>query len=206
MTCAECGATASSDGAKFCAECGAGLRPPPCAACGFDLSPGAKFCAECGAGLHTVTTVEPSGWHPVASRRVTSVLFGDLVGFTTLSEQRDQEEVRELLSEYFVRCRQVVERYGGTVEKFIGDAVMAVWGVPTAFEDDAERSVRAGLELVAIVTTLGGGEYRGRGSGGCPGRRTGLDPHAGRTRKSGLAGQVRVDPGLHSLQRPSDVW
>ncbi len=85
---------------------------------------------------------------PVASRRVTSVLFGDLVGFTTLSETRDQEDVRELLSSYFDECRQIIARYGGTVEKFIGDAVMAVWGVPTAHEDDAERAVRAGLELV----------------------------------------------------------
>jgi class 3 adenylate cyclase len=91
----------------------------------------------------------------VAERRVTSVLFGDLVGFTTLSESRDPEEVRELLSEYFAHARTVVARYGGVIEKFIGDAVMAVWGVPTAHEDDAERSVRAGLDLVAAVTLLG---------------------------------------------------
>ena len=79
---------------------------------------------------------------------MTSVLFGDLVGFTTLSEHRDQEETRELLTTYFDECRRIIGRYGGTVEKFIGDAVMAVWGVPTAHEDDAERAVRAGLELV----------------------------------------------------------
>jgi class 3 adenylate cyclase len=83
------------------------------------------------------------------------VLFGDLVGFTTLSEARDPEEVRDLLSRYFDAARTVVQRYGGTVEKFIGDAVMAVWGVPTAHEDDAERAVRAGLDLVATVAQLG---------------------------------------------------
>jgi class 3 adenylate cyclase/tetratricopeptide (TPR) repeat protein len=83
------------------------------------------------------------------------VLFGDLVGFTTLSESRDSEEVRELLSEYFALARTVVARYGGVIEKFIGDAVMAVWGVPTAHEDDAERSVRAGMDLVAAVALLG---------------------------------------------------
>ena len=92
---------------------------------------------------------------PVASRRVTSVLFGDLVGFTSLSETRDQEDVRELLSTYFEECRQIIARYGGTVEKFIGDAVMAVWGVPTSHEDDAERAVRAGLELVNRIAALG---------------------------------------------------
>ena len=83
------------------------------------------------------------------------MLFADLVGFTTLSESRDPEEVRELLSRYFDTCRRLIVIYGGTVEKFIGDAVMAVWGTPTAQEDDAERAVRAALDLVAAVTQLG---------------------------------------------------
>ena len=83
------------------------------------------------------------------------MLFGDLVGFTPLSESKDSEEVRELLSAYFDRCRIIVGRYGGVVEKFIGDAVMAVWGVPLAHEDDAERAVRAGLELAAAVAAMG---------------------------------------------------
>jgi class 3 adenylate cyclase len=90
----------------------------------------------------------------VAERRITSVLFADLVGFTPLSESRDAEDVRELLSHYFDTARAVIERYGGTIEKFIGDAVMAVWGVPTAHEDDAERAVRAGLDLVDAVSSL----------------------------------------------------
>jgi class 3 adenylate cyclase len=105
-------------------------------------------------------TGEGSGQHgaagTVAERRLVSVLFADLVGFTTLSEHRDPEEVRELLSRYFERCRTLIERYGGTVEKFIGDAVMAVWGSPVAREDDPERAVRAALGLVQEVATLGG--------------------------------------------------
>ena len=84
-----------------------------------------------------------------------SVLFADLVGFTTLSESRDPEEVRELLSHYFDTCRRLVGLYGGVVEKFIGDAVMAVWGTPVATEDDAERAVRTALDLVAAVQALG---------------------------------------------------
>jgi class 3 adenylate cyclase/tetratricopeptide (TPR) repeat protein len=84
-----------------------------------------------------------------------SVLFADLVGFTPLSEAKDAEAVRELLSGYFETARTVIARYGGTVEKFIGDAVMAVWGVPAAHEDDAERSVRAALELVEAVGQYG---------------------------------------------------
>jgi predicted ATPase/class 3 adenylate cyclase len=83
------------------------------------------------------------------------VLFADLVGFTAASEQRDAEDTRELLSRYFDTSRRLIELYGGTVEKFIGDAVMAVWGTPTATEDDAERAVRAALDLVAAVSALG---------------------------------------------------
>jgi predicted ATPase/class 3 adenylate cyclase len=92
---------------------------------------------------------------PAAERRLVSVLFADLVGFTTLSESRDSEEVRELLSRYFDSCSRLIGLYGGTVEKFIGDAVMAVWGTPTATEDDAERAVRAALDLVTAVSALG---------------------------------------------------
>jgi class 3 adenylate cyclase len=92
---------------------------------------------------------------PVAERRVCSVLFCDVVGFTSLSETRDPEAVRELLSEYFSVAKTVISRYGGVVEKFIGDAVMAVWGTPAATEGDAERAVRAALDLVAAVAELG---------------------------------------------------
>ena len=95
-----------------------------------------------------------------------SVLFADLVGFTSSSEGRDPEEVRELLSRYFEAAKLVVERFGGSVEKFIGDAVMAVWGAPVAREDDAERAVRAALDLVDAVEALGeesnGGSLRAR--------------------------------------------
>ena len=84
-----------------------------------------------------------------------SVLFCDVVGFTPLSEARDPEVVRELLSQYFAVARTVVGRYGGVVEKFIGDAVMAVWGTPVASEEDAERAVRAALDLVTAVADLG---------------------------------------------------
>ena len=84
-----------------------------------------------------------------------SVLFCDVVGFTPLSEARDPEAVRELLSRYFGVARTVIGRYGGVVEKFIGDAVMAVWGTPVAGEGDAERAVRAALDLVTAVAALG---------------------------------------------------
>ena len=152
MHCSACGAT-QPDGARFCFSCGATLALPTCAGCHAQLVPGARFCSECGRPQSgaAATGAAPAA---VAARRVTSVLFGDLVGFTSLSESRDQEETRELLTRYFDECRRVIDRYGGTVEKFIGDAVMAVWGVPTAHEDDAERAVRAGLELVDAVEAM----------------------------------------------------
>src|SRR5207249_4249210 len=87
--------------------------------------------------------------------RLVSVLFADLFGHTTFAEQRDSEDVRELLSRYFDETRRIIGRYGGMVEKFIGDAVMAVWGTPVAREDDAERAVRAALDLVQAVEALG---------------------------------------------------
>src|ERR687887_500641 len=151
MRCPTCGAE-NREGRKFCADCGRPLGLT-CPSCGAGNMPGERFCGECGAAL-TAPAVE-SREAPAAERRLVSVLFADLVGFTTLSETRDAEEVRELLSRYFDSCRRIISLYGGTVEKFIGDAVMAVWGTPSATEDDAERAVRAALDLVAAVSALG---------------------------------------------------
>jgi class 3 adenylate cyclase/tetratricopeptide (TPR) repeat protein len=93
---------------------------------------------------------------PPSERRLVSVLFVDLEDFTPLAESLDPEDVRNLQARYFEAARSVIAHYGGTLEKFIGDAVMAVWGAPTAHEDDGERAVRAALELVAVVARMGG--------------------------------------------------
>ena len=155
MICGACG-TENAAGKKFCVQCGASLALA-CASCGSQLAAGERFCGVCGTPVgETPLGAAPSGVEaPVAERRLVSVLFADLVGFTTLSESRDAEEVRELLSRYFETCRTLIARYGGTVEKFIGDAVMAVWGAPVATEDDAERAVRAALDLTAAVAAMG---------------------------------------------------
>src|SRR5215471_14958792 len=155
--CGNCGA-ANPVGQRFCGSCGTALAAV-CSSCGATNPAGQRFCGECGSPL-TETAPAPVGAAPpvdaaVSERRLVSLLFADLVGFTTLSESRDPEAVRELLSRYFDTCRRLVELYGGTVEKFIGDAVMAVWGTPVATEDDAERAVRAALDLVAAVSALG---------------------------------------------------
>ncbi|HSV39762.1 MAG TPA: adenylate/guanylate cyclase domain-containing protein [Nocardioidaceae bacterium] len=211
-TCRSCGAAGLLEGARFCHECGA-PTVAGCVSCGESLLPGARFCSNCGtsqpgvapaAATPAMATTQPQ---PVAARRVTSVLFGDLVGFTTLSESRDQEEVRELLSAYFEDCRLICDRYGGTIEKFIGDAVMAVWGVPTAHEDDAERAVRAGLELTAAVEALGERQ-------GAPGlsMRVGIVTGEvavtiGATQQGMVAGDaVNTASRVQSAAAPGQVW
>jgi class 3 adenylate cyclase/tetratricopeptide (TPR) repeat protein len=155
--CASCGVENPS-GARFCGGCGASLARA-CPACGEANDAAMRFCNQCGAALDETApptpTPQPAAAQAVSERRLVSVLFADLVGFTSASEKRDAEETRELLSRYFDTCRRLIELYGGTVEKFIGDAVMAVWGTPVATEDDAERAVRAALDLVAAVSALG---------------------------------------------------
>ncbi|HEY1332183.1 MAG TPA: adenylate/guanylate cyclase domain-containing protein, partial [Actinomycetota bacterium] len=150
--CPTCGFDNPS-GFRFCGSCAAPLGLT-CPNCGADVPSGFRFCGQCAAPIGQ-PRAEPEREEPVAERRHVSVLFADLVGFTTLSESRDPEDVRELLSRYFDTGRAVVDRYGGVVEKFIGDAVMAVWGTPIVYEDDAERAVRAGLDLVEAVAALG---------------------------------------------------
>jgi len=170
MNCSACG-TANVAGRSFCRECGMPLSAG-CPSCGAANEAAAKFCGSCGMRLGdgTATSAPPAGatagapghgaapgptTTAVAERRVVTVLFVDLVGFTTLAEDRDPEAVRDLLSRYFETAGEIVRRYGGTVEKFIGDAVMAMWGAPAAFEDDAERAVRAALDIVEAIPPLG---------------------------------------------------
>jgi class 3 adenylate cyclase/tetratricopeptide (TPR) repeat protein len=171
MRCTSCG-TDNPPGFKFCGACGAALAAT-CPNCSAPVPPGMKFCGECGFAL-TNAAPPPARAAPAAAaaaaapapapagattamaeRRLVTVLFADLVGFTSTSESRDPEEVREFLSRYFDVSRRLVELYGGTVEKYIGDAVVAFWGAVTAKEDDAERGVRAALDLVQAVASLG---------------------------------------------------
>jgi class 3 adenylate cyclase/tetratricopeptide (TPR) repeat protein len=112
-----------------------------CPVCGHENQLGANFCSTCATPLLEAPIA------PREERKVVSVLFADLVGFTSRSERLDPEDVRALLSPYYARLRTELERFGGTVEKFIGDAVMALFGAPVAHEDDPERAVRAALAI-----------------------------------------------------------
>jgi class 3 adenylate cyclase/tetratricopeptide (TPR) repeat protein len=137
--CSACGAE-NSVGALFCGRCGTrvGRKCPNCSAV---VAPDLTFCTSCGGELEVTA--------PTATeeRKSVSVLFADLVGFTARAERLDPEEVRELLASYHTRVRTELERFGGTMEKFIGDAVVALFGAPVAHEDDPERAVRAALAV-----------------------------------------------------------
>jgi class 3 adenylate cyclase len=122
---------------------------PTCPRCGEENPEHAKFCNECGAPL-AEQPLSPT----LEERKVVSVLFCDLVGFTAASERQDPEDVRARIRPYHARLREETERYGGTVEKFVGDAVMAVFGAPVAHEDDPERAVRAGLRILEAIAEL----------------------------------------------------
>src|SRR6266540_5871952 len=119
-----------------------------CDNCGRENAEDARFCSGCGNALN----IEPA--RAREERKVVTVLFADLVGFTSRAEQMDPEDVRAVLEPYHARLREELERRGGTVEKFIGDAVMALFGAPTAHEDDPERAVRAALAIREAIGEL----------------------------------------------------
>ena len=115
-----------------------------CGACGRTSPVGFSFCGRCGAALQDGSGRHPSG----EERRIVSVVFVDLVGFTSRAESLDPEDVRAILMPYYATVREQIESFGGTVEKFIGDAVMGVFGAPVAHGDDPERAVRAALRIL----------------------------------------------------------
>ena len=149
VVCPNCSA-GSADGAAFCATCGTSLAHS-CPNCGADAAPGAAFCATCGTALdeHAVEATRPA-----EERRVVSVLFADLAGFTERTERSDPEDVRARLTVYHKTAREQVEAHGGRVEKLMGDGIFAIFGVPAAHEDDPERAVRAALRLQEAIEVL----------------------------------------------------
>ncbi|MBI2455483.1 MAG: AAA family ATPase [candidate division NC10 bacterium] len=159
MKCAGCGFEAQS-GFIFCPKCGSKL-PAACPSCGSLCPSDFAFCPKCGVRLAAVVPAEQptraaEGGTAEADRRPVTVLFADLSGFTALGERLDPEEIRGLQSDLFQELASAIDRYGGFVEKFAGDAVMAVFGAPVAHEDDPERAIRAALAMHERMATLNG--------------------------------------------------
>src|SRR5262245_47871060 len=159
VNCPDC-SFETAPGFAFCPKCGRRL-PVECAACGFACAPDFLFCPKCGASLEAkpkptpAPTAASSPVRPApacssveADRRLVTVLFADVSGFTSLSERLDPEDVRSFQNDLFTMLAEAIEQYGGFVEKFVGDAVMAVFGAPVAHEDDPDRALRAGLGIL----------------------------------------------------------
>ena len=177
LTCPTCGELGDA-AQRFCGHCGAALAQS-CAACGADNPPGFRFCGACGAPCDTGgqssspgsadgAPRDTEGQLPASGsaesvegeRRWVTVMFADLSGFTALSERSDPEEIRSMVDGCMKEMGAIVQRYGGSVDKVIGDALMAVFGAPVAHEDDPERAVRAALEIqqrASAETELFGG-------------------------------------------------
>ncbi len=147
LRCAGC-AHANELGARFCAQCGASLAPR-CSSCGAELPVAARFCSGCGAAVAADPVAVADG-----TLKVISVVFADLVGSTALQESLDTESVRRVMTRFYEGMRAVVERHEGSLQKFIGDAVVVVFGAPLVREDDALRAVRCAVEMAAALEEL----------------------------------------------------
>ncbi|MGB2875625.1 MAG: adenylate/guanylate cyclase domain-containing protein [Gaiellaceae bacterium] len=182
---------------------------PACPACGAENADSARFCSSCGAGLAVAE-------HGAEVRKTVTIVFSDVTGSTSLGEQLDPELLRRVMSRYFDEMRAAVERHGGVVEKFIGDAVMAVFGIPQLHEDDALRAVRAALDMREALTGLNeelGVELKAR-TGVNTGEVVAGDPSAGqrlvtgdpvnvaaRLEQAAMPGQILVGAATHQLVR-----
>src|SRR5262249_30117549 len=179
MHCPHCEFEVAAD-FQFCPKCGKKLSRD-CPQCGYVCPLEFRFCPKCGAGVAEGTAATPQLTPPVhqpsarqaeaspsvsaapisivaeAERRPVTVLFDDVVGFTSLAEQLDPEELRNLMMGCFQTLAEEIRRYDGFIEKFIGDAILAVFGAPVAHEDDPERAVRAAVGMQARLQQLRAG-------------------------------------------------
>ncbi|MCH9046672.1 MAG: AAA family ATPase [SAR324 cluster bacterium] len=165
MQCPKC-QHENPEGRKFCNKCGTALLEK-CPNCNVELDPGSEFCGECGHDLSKpvkssdssslpleTTAKEPDSPAPAGERRQATIVFSDLSGYTSMSEKLDPEEVEGIMSRIKAEAVKIVESHGGIVSQFVGDEVLALFGIPTAHEDDPRRAVRAALELHELVSNM----------------------------------------------------
>ena len=183
--------------ARFCNECGEKLEMA-CPSCGKTNPPGSKFCNGCGQVLGQAAHPPESesaafmpGAPPAAERKRITVLFSDLSGYTAMSEKLDPEEVKEITSRIFSEVTGVVDRYDGIIENYVGDAVIALFGVPKVHEDNHLRAIRAARDIHEIVDRIGR-EYEEKIK-----RR--LTMHTGITTGLVVTGDVNLEKGTHGV-------
>ena len=207
MKCPKC-SFENSEGAKFCVECGS-KQVIACPKCGQANSPGFKFCSECGINLdepakrpnysdphsytpkHLTDKVLSTGNALEGERKLVTVLFSDLSGYTAMSEKLDPEEVKEIMNRVFGEIARVVDRYEGFIEKFVGDAVMAIFGVPKSHEDDPVRAIKAAREIHEIVEALSPGVEKIIGQP--------ISMHSGINTGLVVTGKISTEKGIHGI-------
>jgi class 3 adenylate cyclase/tetratricopeptide (TPR) repeat protein len=189
MKCPKC-QFENREGAKFCKECGINLEDA-CLKCGTVHQLGSKFCDECGYQLEIEEkndTVEPTA---EGERKYVTVLFSDLSGYTSLSEKLDPEELKEIMNRIFKQIRQVILKFEGFIEKFAGDAVMAIFGVPQAHEDDPVRAIKAAREIHDLVEGMNPELERKTGRP--------LSMHSGINTGLVITGEINLEEGKHGV-------
>jgi class 3 adenylate cyclase/tetratricopeptide (TPR) repeat protein len=189
MKCSKCNSE-NPDNRKYCRECGAKLVAI-CSKCHMENLPNDKFCGECG---HTLDEPLPKASHPPTTdseRKHVTVLFSDMSGYTAMTEKLDPEEVKEIMGRAFGEISHVVARYEGFIEKFIGDAVMALFGAVVAHEDDPVRAIKAAREIHDVVSSLSP-QYEKRI--GKP-----LIMHTGICTGLVITGEVNLEKGTHGV-------
>ena len=193
MHCPQCQSDNPAD-ARFCNKCGSTLELA-CPQCGKSNPPDSNFCNGCGQSLvqgqKPVEKAEPSAPTTGGERKHVTVLFSDLSGYTAMSEKLDPEEVKEIMSRVFGRIKEVIAKYDGFIEKFAGDAVMAIFGVPRAHEDDPVRAIRAAREIHDLVKMISP-EVEGKTA-------KPLSMHSGITTGLVVTGEVNPDKGTHGV-------
>ena len=189
MKCPKC-KLENSESAKFCLGCGARLEQD-CPQCGRASPLSAKFCAECGLRLGELAEGETAAAGTEGGRRYVTALFSDLTGYTAMAERLDPEEVKEITGRVFAGVVEIISKYEGFVEKFIGDAVVAIFGIPATHEDDPVRAIRAAREIHERVEMIGLDLEKSIGQP--------LSMHSGINTGLVVTGDVNVERGTHEV-------
>jgi class 3 adenylate cyclase/tetratricopeptide (TPR) repeat protein len=189
MKCRKC-QTENPEGKRFCWECGANLMVT-CPKCGAEILPDHKYCSDCGHRCVWKTDAERQGIAGESERKHVTVLFSDLSDYTAMTEKLDPEEVKEVMGNIFGEISKVVSKYEGFVEKFVGDAAMALFGVPIAHEDDPVRAIKAALDIHEMVSSISPHYEKPLGKP--------LAMHTGICTGLVVTGEVNLERGTHGV-------
>jgi class 3 adenylate cyclase/ABC-type dipeptide/oligopeptide/nickel transport system ATPase component len=190
MNCPKC-QSENRDGIRFCEQCGAKMELE-CPNCKAKIPPGKKFCGDCGHRLEAEPSLKTKPLSTTDSeRKHVTVLFSDMSGYTAMTEKLDPEETKEIMGKIFGEISKVVAKYGGFIEKFIGDAVMALFGVPQSHEDDPVRAIKASREIHDVVSSFSSEFEKRIGKALCM--------HTGICTGLVVTGEVNFEKGTHGV-------